>query len=168
MGKKKIILIVIVAIVAAVLIGCNVWKQSYLKSLEKYPNDGEIEFGNIKLTIPVGYIRDTTMEGTKEGYARRWEQDNYKKIVTISRHSLFELNEETLAQIKENQKSMSSTGEVEIALIDFNGGKAIESRMPVEEGELIYLIFNDDEFGYDFSVQGNTSDYDSIKNSIKY
>ena len=63
---------------------------------------------------------------------------------------------------------MSSTGEVEIALIDFNGGKAIESRMPVEEGELIYLIFNDDEFGYDFSVQGDTADYDSIKNSIKY
>ena len=63
---------------------------------------------------------------------------------------------------------MSSSGEVETKLIDFNGGKAIESRMPVEEGELIYLIFNEDEFGYDFSVQGDTSDYDSIKNSIKY
>lgn len=165
MSKKKVILIVIVVIAAAILIGCNVWKQSYLKSLEKYPNDGEIEFNDIKLTIPVGYIRDTTMEGTKEGYARRWEQGNYKKIVTITKHEQSEQNEEGVEITRQNQEAFA-TGEVDVKLIDFLGSKAIESVVPTEDGELKYLMFNAGDYTYHFSVQGDTSDYDVIKASI--
>ena len=158
-------LFVIIIILAFILTGCNSWKQSYKESLEKYPNDGEIEFNDVKLTIPVGYIRDTTMEGTKEGYARRWEQENYSKIVTISKHEQTEQNEEGVETVRRNQEAFAK-GEVDVKLIDFLGEKAIESSVPVEGGELKYLMFNAGDYTYHFSVQGDTTDYDEIKASI--
>ena len=166
--KKLLITAAMLVLSTVLLSGCGAAREKYYKSLEQYPNSGEIEFGDITLTIPDGYIRDSTMEGTKEGYARRWEKGMYKKIVTISKHSPYEISEETIGYIEENQKEISSTGEIEIQLIDFNGGKAIESRIPMEDGELVYLIFNTEETGYDFSVQGNTEDYEMIRDSIVY
>ena len=143
-------------------------ESEYAQSLEKYPNSGIIEFGGITLTIPDGYIRDTTMPGTAEGVARRWEQGHYKKIVTISRQQPCEINEETRTQIENNQRKISTTGELETKLVNFNGGRAIESRIPVPGGELVYLIFNAGGFGYDFSVQGDASDYEGIRDSIVF
>ena len=147
---------------------CTMSESEYAKSLEKYPNSGIIEFGGITLTIPDGYIRDTTMPGTKEGVARRWERGHYKTIVTISRQQPCEINEETRAQIENNQRKISATGELETKLVDFNGGKAIESRIPVPGGELVYLIFNAGGSSYDFSVQGDASDYEGIRDSIVF
>jgi hypothetical protein len=106
------------------------------------------------------------MEGTEEGFARRWEEGSYKKIVTISRHEQFEMNEEAVGQSRQNQEEIA-TGEVEICLIEFLGGNAIESTLPVEDGELKYLMFNAGDSTYHFSVQGDTSDYETIKASIK-
>lgn len=165
---RKSILTIVVALLTCILItSCGMSKEEYEESLEKYPNSGEIEFGDITLTIPDGYIRDTTMKGTEEGVARRWEQGNYKKIVTISIHEQYDINEETLAQIKSNQEGFS-TGDVSAQLVEFNGAKAIESHIPVEDDEMVYLIFNAEGLTYEFSVQGDTSEYEAIRDSIKY
>ena len=148
MKKMFVIFIVLVILLLA---GCNEWKQSYMESLEKYPNDGEIEFNDVRLTIPVGYSRDTTMDGTKEGYARRWEQGNYSKIVTITKHEYSEQNEEGVEIVRRNQEAFAK-GEVDVKLIDFFGEKAIESSVPVEDGELKYLMFNAGDHTYHYKL----------------
>ncbi|MBR5970502.1 MAG: hypothetical protein IK016_09195 [Lachnospiraceae bacterium] len=165
--KKTLVAIMLLLLGGLTLLSCSA-KEEYHASLQELPNSGEIEFGEITLTIPEGYIRDSTMEGTKEGTARRWEQGNYQKIVTISKHERYEIDAVRLEAVKEGQGRISSTGEVEIRMIDFMGGKAIESRFPVEVGEMAYLIFNTDEAGYDFSVQGDTTDYEAIRDSIVF
>ena len=168
MNVKRILQYLAWPFLVGLATSCSMSESEYAQSLEKYPNSGIIEFGGITLTIPDGYIRDTIMPGTAEGVARRWEHGHYKKIVTISRQQPCEINEETRAQIENNQRKISATGELETKLVDFNGGRAIESRIPVPGGELVYLIFNADGSGYDFSVQGDASDYEVIRNSIVF
>ena len=168
MNVKRILQYLAWPFLVGLATSCSMSESEYAQSLEKYPNSGIIEFGGITLTIPDGYIRDTTMPGTAEGVARRWEQGRYKKIVTISRQQPCEINEATRAQIENNQRKISATGELDTKLVDFNGGRAIESRIPVPGGELVYLIFNAGGSGYDFSVQGDASDYEVIRNSIVF
>ena len=165
---KKAAIAILAVIFVITLASCGMSEDEYRESLKQYPNSGEIQFNDVILTIPDGYIRDTTMEGTEEGYARRWEQGNYRKIITISKHEQIEMDESSLETTKNNQRAIS-VSEPEIEFIPFHGEFAIESTVQLDDGtEMKYLMFNIEGYTYHFSVQGDTSDYETIKDSITF
>lgn len=155
---KKLIVPIIIILTLIICTGCN-----------KYPDEpfnGEVEFGELTLTIPDTYIRDTTVQGYEEGVAKRWEKDNYKSTVTISRHEKYDLTPEIMEQITYNQETQIALDGVQSEAIDLFGHPALENTFDVEDGEMKYLIFSTSNYNYEFSVQGDTSDYIQIKNSI--
>ena len=158
--KQFLIFTTCLLLILTTCVGCN-----------KYPNEpfnGEVEFGDITITIPDTYIRDTTVQGYKEGVAKRWERDNYKSIVTISRHEKYELTDETMQQIVYNQQTQMAVGTVQAEKITFFDKVALQTTFEIEdEQEMKYLIFSDNEYTYEFSVQGDISDYETIKSSIR-
>lgn len=156
---KKLIIPIIIIITLMACTSC----------VDKYPNEpfnGEVEFSELTLTIPDDYVRDTTVQGYDEGVAKRWEKDNYKSIVTISKHEKYDLTPEAIEQLTYNQQTQMATGEVQSSTIDFLDNIALENTFEVDNGEMKYLIFSTDNYIYEFSVQGDTSDYEQIKNSI--
>ena len=156
---KKLIIIIIIIITLMACTSC----------VDKYPNEpfnGKVEFSELTLTIPDDYVRDTTVQGYDEGVAKRWEKDNYKSIVTISKHEKYDLTPEAIEQLTYNQQTQMATGEVQSSTIDFLDNIALENTFEVDNGEMKYLIFSTDNYIYEFSVQGDTSDYEQIKNSI--
>ena len=156
---KKLIIPIIIIITLMACTSC----------VDKYPNEpfnGKVEFSELTLTIPDDYVRDTTVQGYDEGVAKRWEKDNYKSIVTISKHEKYDLTPEAIEQLTYNQQTQMATGEVQSSTIDFLDNIALENTFEVDNGEMKYLIFSTDNYIYEFSVQGDTSDYEQIKNSI--
>lgn len=156
---KKLIIPIIIIITLMACTSC----------VDKYPNEpfnGEVEFSELTLTIPDDYVRDTTVQGYDEGVAKRWEKDNYKSIVTISKHEKYDLTPEVIEQLTYNQQTQMATGEVQSSTIDFLDNIALENTFEVDNGEMKYLIFSTDNYTYEFSVQGDISDYEQIKNSI--
>lgn len=157
---KKLIIPIIIIITLMVCTSCA----------DKYPNEpfnGEVEFSELTLTIPDDYVRDTTVQGYDEGVTKRWEKDNYKSIVTISKHEKYDLTPEVMEQLTYNQQTQMATGEVQSSTIYFLDNIALENTFEVDNGEMKYLIFSTDNYIYEFSVQGDISDYEQIKNSIK-
>lgn len=156
---KKLIIPIIIIITLMACTSC----------VDKYPNEpfnGEVEFSELTLTIPDDYVRDTTVQGYDEGVAKRWEKDNYKSIVTISKHEKYDLTPEAIEQLTYNQQTQMATGEVQSSTIYFLDNIALENTFEVDNGEMKYLIFSTDNYIYEFSVQGDISDYEQIKNSI--
>ena len=160
---KKKIFICLTLVFALILSSCGLYnsaKQNYYNSLEENPNSGVVEFNDITLTIPDGYIRDSTQ--TNET-TKTWESDNYSKIVRIVAYARTELDENQLAQIMQNQKGVA-TGNVDIKFTEFLDNTAIESVYPTENGQVRDIVFNTNNFTYELFVLGD--DYDVVKNSI--
>lgn len=156
---KKLIIPIIIILSLVICTGC----------VNKYPDEpfnGEVEFGELTLTIPDDYVRDTTVQGYDEGVAKRWEKDNYKSIVTISRHEKYDLTPEAMEQIRYNQETQLALNGVQSEETELFGNVALENTFDVEGGSMEYLIFSTDNYTYEFSVQGDISDYEQIKNSI--
>lgn len=155
--KKLIVpIIIILSLTLIICTGCN-----------NEPFNGEVEFNELSLTIPDTFVRDTTVDGYKQGVAKRWEKDDYKSIVTISKHEKYELTEETISNITTNQQLQMALDTVQAEQIEFLGNPALESSFKVTDGEMKYLVFSTDNYTYEFSVQGDISDYEQIRDSIK-
>jgi len=156
---KKLIIPIIIIITLMVCTSC----------VDKYPNEpfnGEVEFSELTLTIPDDYVRDTTVQGYDEGVAKRWEKDNYNSIVTISKHEKYDLTPEAIEQLTYNQETQLALNGVQSEEIELFGNVALENTFDVDGGSMKYLIFSTDNYTYEFSVQGDISDYEQIKNSI--